>query len=547
MPKSQGALLDYLQKQNLQVSADRAVVPGVQGLMNYFHRIGARREQLPYDIDGVVYKVNDLRWQKQLGFVARAPRFALAHKFPAEEAVTEVEDIRVQVGRTGVLTPVARLKPIAVGGVTVTSATLHNEDEVRRKDVRVGDTVIVRRAGDVIPEVVKVDLGKRPKETREFSMPRTCPECGAKVVRVVKEVHLKTKVHQKEETGHRCIGGLFCPAQRKQAILHFASRRAMDIDGLGERLVDQLVEKQIVKTPADLYRLDAQVLASLERMAELSASNIIHAIENSKRTTLPRFIFALGIPNVGEATAKNLARFFGSLDKVMKAYGETLQYFPDIGPEMAQTIAGFFAEPDNCKVIRELRKSGVHWDNKNLNEKSITVTLDDFIYRLDIPKVGRTIAEELAKYFGSLDKFIQADETVFNSMNFKRKDILSHVASFLSLPHRREKVRKLADQLMEFGLYQDKRDNSPIMPKLPLDGKSFVLTGTLPRLSRDEAKEKIEMFGGKVTSNISSKTDYIVVGENPGSKFSQASELGIKVLDEEQFLSLLKQKPVQGI
>lgn len=543
MPQSQNVLLDYLQKQKFPVSADRDVVRGVQGLMDYFHRIGGKREHLPYNIDGVVYKVNDLLWQKQLGFVSRAPRFALAHKFPAEEAVTQVEDINVQVGRTGVLTPVARLKPVGVGGVTVTNATLHNEEEVRRKDIRIGDWVVVRRAGDVIPEVVKAILDKRPAEALEFSMPKSCPVCGAKVVKLVKEIHLKTKTHQKEETDHRCIGGLFCSSQRKQAILHFASRRAMDINGSGEKLVDQLVEKQIIKTPADLYHLNVQVLASLERMAELSASNVIRAIENSKRTTLPRFIYALGIPNVGEATAKNLARFLGRLDRVMKAYKETLQYIPDIGPDVAQAITRFFAEPGNREVIKRLRVSGVYWsDEKSFkNNIQMKATLVDVIQKLGIPKVAGGTAKKLVGHFGSFDKLMQADKDEFLELGLGRQSGKNIVDYFSQLSNRK-RILELVRQLQEFGMYQDKSESPTAVTALPLDGRTFVLTGTLPHLSRDEAKEKIEALGGKVIGSISKKTDYVVVGESPGSKLSKALESGVQVLDEDQFLSLLNQK-----
>ncbi len=305
--------------------------------------------ELPYEIDGTVYKVNDLAQQEKLGFVSRAPRFAIAHKFPAQEAITEVLGIEVQVGRTGALTPVARLKPVFVGGVTVTNATLHNEDEIRRKDVMIGDSVIVRRAGDVIPEVVAVQKEKRPSDARPFVMPSHCPVCGAKGVRLPGEALT------------RCTAGLFCPAQRKQSILHFASRRAMNIRGLGDKLVDHLVDNGIIKTPADLYTLSATALADLERMAEKSAGNVINAIEKSKNTTLARFIYSLGIRNVGETTARDLARHFGQLDRLMAADAEGLQQVQDIGPVVAQSITGFFSEKHNREVIEQLRARGVHW------------------------------------------------------------------------------------------------------------------------------------------------------------------------------------------
>ncbi len=428
-----GEMMDFLATLRLPLCPERKVVTGVAGLLDYYQAIGTRRDSLPYEIDGVVYKINDLRLQEQLGFVSRAPRWAIAHKFPAQEALTEVQGIDVQVGRTGALTPVARLKPVFVGGVTVTNATLHNEDEVRRKDVRIGDTVIVRRAGDVIPEVVGVVVEKRPTDAQLFAMPQHCPVCGSHVVR------------DPEEAVARCSGGLYCPAQRKQAILHFASRRAMDIEGLGDRLVEQLVEREIVHNPADLYKLGTLALAGLERMAEKSARNIVQAIETSKHTTLARFIYALGIRNVGEATAKELAGHFGSLERLMEADMTDLQQVADIGPVVADSILQFFAETHNREVIEQLRGAGVQW------------------------------AEGEGKPSGGA-----------------------------------------------------------------LHGKTFVLTGTLPNLTRDQAREQIESQGGKVSGSVSKKTTYVVAGDDPGSKYDKALALGVKILDEESLLGLLK-------
>lgn len=430
-------VLNYLVGLHFPVAKECRVVSGLQALLDYFYAIGAQRERLPYAIDGVVYKVNALSQQARLGFVSRAPRFAIAHKFPAEEAITELLGIDVQVGRTGALTPVARLKPVFVGGVTVTNATLHNADEIERKDVRIGDTVIVRRAGDVIPEIVSVIQEKRSSGVRIFAMPSQCPVCGAKAVRLP------------GEAVSRCTGGLFCPAQRKQAILHFASRRAMDIEGLGGKLVDQIVDQAIVRTPADLYRLGLAALAQLERMAEKSANNILRAIEQSKRTTLARFIYALGIRNVGEATAKDLAAHLGSMDRLMHADLERLQQIPDIGPVVAQSIMDFFAEAHNREVIEQLRTCGVQWDEHAGKPASVGVVA-------------------------------------------------------------------------------------------PLNGKTFVLTGTLPTMSRDIAKEKIEALGGKVSGSVSKKTDYVVVGADPGSKYDKALNLGIPILDEAGLLTLLQ-------
>ncbi len=426
--------LDYLGEIGFRVAAGRSVVHGLDGLLEYYRASGTRRARLPFDIDGVVYKVNDLTAQQQLGYVSRAPRFALAHKFPAEEATTVVEEIGVQVGRTGALTPVARLAPVFVGGVTVTSATLHNEDEVRRKDVRAGDTVVVRRAGDVIPEVVRVDQSKRLPGAASFILPQRCPVCASAVRRLDGEAIA------------RCTAGLYCQAQRRQALLHFAGRRALDIDGLGDRIVEQLVDKELVRSPADLYRLDTKTLAGLERMAHKSADNLVAAIEKSKRTTLARFIFALGIRNVGESTAQDLARHCGSLARLMAAGSEALQQVPDVGPVVAQGIAAFFAEPHNRQVVAQLLEAGVTF-------------VESAVQRVD--------------------------------------------------------------------------EHHPVY------GRTFVLTGTLPRLARDEAQQRIRDLGGKVSASVSKKTDYLVAGADPGSKHAKAVELGIEIIDEDGLRELL--------
>ncbi|MEO8486740.1 MAG: NAD-dependent DNA ligase LigA, partial [Betaproteobacteria bacterium] len=432
-PETHGALMDRLEAMRFPVSRERKLVAGLAGLLVYYRELGARRDELPFEIDGVVYKVDDFAQQRALGFVSRAPRFALAHKFPAEEMPTEVLDIGVQVGRTGAITPVARLAPVFVGGVTVTNATLHNEDEVRRKDVRIGDTVIVRRAGDVIPEVVRVLAEKRPSRTRLFHMPETCPECGSAVVRL------------EGEAIARCTGGLICPAQRKASLLHFAGRRAMDIEGLGEKLVDQLVDEGVVRTTADLYTLGVAKLAALERMADKSAANVVAAIDTSRSTTLQRFIYALGVRHVGEATARDLARHFGSLDALMDADTTRLEEVHDVGPVLAESIARFFAEKHNREVIARLRAAGLHWTEH-------------------APAA-------------------RADEG-------------------------------------------------------PLAGMTLVVTGTLPTLSRDEAKALIEAAGGKAAGSVSAKTRYVVAGAEAGGKLDRAEALGIPVIDEDGLKAL---------
>ncbi|BAL95753.1 NAD-dependent DNA ligase LigA [Rubrivivax gelatinosus] len=436
-PATHSATLDALAAFGLPVNGERAVVQGADGLVAFHQRIAAARDRLPFDIDGVVYKVNDIALQKRLGFVTREPRWAVAHKYPAQEQMTRLNAIEIQVGRTGKLTPVAKLEPVFVGGTTVSNATLHNLFELRRKGVRVGDTVVVRRAGDVIPEVVGRVPGERAGYVPNFRMPRQCPVCGSAVAR------------ERGGIDHRCSGGLFCAAQRKQALLHFAGRRAMDIEGLGDKLVDQLVDAGIIRTLPELYTLGVLKLSALDRMADKSAANLVAALEKSKQTTLARFLYALGIRQVGEATAKDLARHFGSLDRVMDASVEQLLEVRDVGPIVAQSIRTFFEQPHNREVVEQLRAAGIRWDEHE----------------------GAALANVAA---------------------------------------------------------------------LPLAGKTLVLTGTLPTLSREQAKEIIEAAGGKVAGSVSKKTHYVVAGEEAGSKLEKARELGITVLDEDGLKALIE-------
>ena len=435
-PATHSATLDAIAAFGLPVNRERAVVAGSAGLVAFHQRIAAMRDALPFDIDGVVYKVNEVALQKRLGFVSREPRWAVAHKYPAQEQMTLLRGIEIQVGRTGKLTPVAKLEPVFVGGTTVSNATLHNLFELRRKGVRIGDTVIVRRAGDVIPEIVGRVPGERRAYVPNFRMPRECPVCGSRVQR------------EKGGIDHRCSGGLFCAAQRKQALLHFAGRRAMDIEGLGDKLVDQLVDGGLIRTLPELYTLGLAKLAALDRMAEKSAAKLVAALEKSKHTTLARFLYALGIRQVGEATAKDLARHFGALARVMDASVEQLLEVNDVGPVVAQSIRTFFEQPHNREVVEQLRAAGIRWD----------------------------------EHEGSA------------------------------------------------------ADASP----KPLAGKTLVLTGTLPTLSRDEAKELIEAAGGKVSGSVSKKTHFVVAGEEAGSKLDKARELGVPVLDEAALRALLE-------
>ena len=431
LPSTHEQLLNAYVQLGLPVCPERRLLHSVAEILDFYNEIGAKRDSLPYDIDGVVYKVNSFAEQAKLGFVSRAPRFALAHKYPAQEALTTVLGIDVQVGRTGAITPVARLAPVEVGGVTVTNATLHNEDEVKRKDVRIGDTVSVRRAGDVIPEVVSVVKERRPVDAQQFVMPTRCPVCDSHIERL------------SDEAVARCSGGLFCAAQRKQALIHFAHRRAMDIEGLGEKIVDQLVDLNLVRTPADLYRLGFTALANLERMGDKSADNLIQAINQSRNTTLARFIFALGIRHVGETTAKDLANHYRSMHSLMDASLEDLLTVKDVGPVVADSITSFMQEAHNHEVIEQLLASGMQ-------------------------------------------------------LSVEEKIISAAVA-----------------------------------------GKTFVLTGTFPTMTRDEAKDLLEKAGAKVAGSVSKKTDFVVAGSDAGSKLTKAEELGVPIIDEAAMLELL--------
>jgi DNA ligase (NAD+) len=434
LPGTHSAIMEMLKEWGLRVCPEMKVVKGVQGCHQYYLEIEDKRDSLPYDIDGVVYKVNSLAQQRELGFVSRAPRWATAHKFPAQEEMTVLNDVEWQVGRTGALTPVARLHPVHVAGVMVSNATLHNPDEIARKDVRIGDTVIVRRAGDVIPEVVSVVESRRPSGARAIKTPSHCPVCGSDVVR------------EEGEAVPRCSGGLYCSAQRKNAIKHFASRRAMDIDGLGDKLVEQLVDGGLIKDVADLYILSQEQIAGLERMGEKSAANLITALEQSKATTLERFLFALGIREVGESTARTLANHFGSLERIEEASEEQLLEVEDVGPIVAHHIRTFFRQPHNREVIDKLITAGINW-----------------------PDVEIVTAKEQ-----------------------------------------------------------------------PLAGQTFVLTGTLVSLTRDEAKTRLQALGAKVSGSVSKKTSVVVAGEAAGSKLAKAEQLGVEVWDEERLLALLR-------
>ncbi|MEC5160184.1 MULTISPECIES: NAD-dependent DNA ligase LigA [unclassified Janthinobacterium] len=550
MPRSHSALLDWYQQLGVPVSNERAVVADAAGLLAYFRQIGLSRPTLPYDIDGVVYKVNLLEDQRQLGFVSRAPRFALAHKFPAEEALTLVLDIEIQVGRTGALTPVARLAPVSVGGVTVTNATLHNESEARRKDVRVGDTVIVRRAGDVIPEVLAVLLEKRPApEPAQFAMPGHCPVCGSHVVR------------EEGEVIARCSGGLFCSAQRKEAIRHFAGRRTMDIEGLGERYCDTLVELGYVHGVADLYKLsldnllemkvraDADELdAGAEQAAPHSAApaaaaakvptkwaeNLLAGIAASKAPPLERLLFALGIRHVGESTAKTLAEWLGTLDRVRRAPAALLRVLPDIGGTVADSIADFFAEEKNQQALDALLAAGVAPRDEHAPSPKLRGQLEQvkLLAALGIPKLTEPRSKQLVERGVTLAQLAGQGASYHAGLPAAVAEALAawlgdaaNRASLRRLHALREELLALVPEVVEV--------------EGGLSGKTFVLTGTLPTLGRDQAAALIEAAGGKVSGSVSKKTGYVVAGADAGSKLLKAQELGVTILDEVALLELL--------
>jgi DNA ligase (NAD+) len=541
MPESHSQVLDWFERLGLPVSKERAVVEGCEGILGYFRSIGEKRKSLPYEIDGVVYKVNRIADQAELGFVSRAPRFALAHKFPAEEALTTVQAIDVQVGRTGAITPVARLNPVSVGGVTVTNATLHNEDEVRRKDVRVGDTVIVRRAGDVIPEVLAVVLERRPKpEPAVYVLPKTCPVCGSHVVR------------EEGEAVARCSGGLTCAAQRKEAIRHFAGRRMMDIEGLGDRYIDSLVEADLIHGVADLYRLTLEDLLQMKRLADERegttpetvkngkvatkwADNLLAAIAASKRPPLERLLFALGIRHVGESTGKTLADWLGSLALVRRAPAALLRVLPDIGGTVAEAIAEFFAEPKNQVALDALLAAGVEPQGEHAPKVQLRERLDEIalLAALGIPKLTEPRARQL---LDGRTLYELAHLKIFSVFGLPAA-VAESLESWMAAPGHRETLQAIADLRRE--LLAQLPADAATGEEGPLAGKTFVLTGTLPTLSRDQAGALIEAAGGKVSGSVSKKTSYVVAGTEAGSKLEKAESLGVTVLDEAGLLALL--------
>lgn len=551
LPPTHSKTLQKLRDWGFPVSPEVGTAKGFDGLIAYFHRIGEKRDRLPYDIDGVVYKLDDYEGQREMGFVSRAPRWAIAHKFPAQEQTTTVESIEINIGRTGAATPLARLTPVQVGGVTVSNATLHNADQVARLDVRVGDTVIVRRAGDVIPEVVRVIPEMRPPHAEPWHMPTHCPVCGSALLR------------EEGEAVWRCSGGLVCAAQRKEALIHFAARRAMDIEGIGERFVDALVDFGYVHTPADLYQLTLDDFLEMKRRADAAqqaplggerdgttpetvrqgkvatkwAENLVDAIAASKHTTLPRFLYALGIMHIGESTAKTLAAWLGSLAVIRRMPASVLRVLPDIGNEVATSIAGFFAQEGNQKVVDALLASGIAFSDEThpsprLRQRlSLAVLLDT----AGINKLGPKSTKLLAEHFPTLDKLIAAGPAHWvtaglpSAASANLEAFVAHEENLQPLRDADAAMRELLDAI----------PTSSSAGQAPLEGQTAVLTGTLGSLSREEAKERLEALGAKVAGSVSKKTSFVVAGEAAGSKLDKAQELGVPVWDEAQLLALL--------
>ena len=532
--------LEQLKQWGMPISRELRLAKGVDECLDYYREIGERRNALPYEIDGVVFKVNSIASQRELGFRAREPRWAIAHKFPAMEELTELLDVEFQVGRTGAVTPVARLKPVKVAGVTVSNATLHNMDEVARLGLMIGDTVIIRRAGDVIPQVVQVVVERRPENARPVQIPQSCPVCGSHVERTQLVKRSKGRETVSEGAVYRCVGRLACGAQLKQAIIHFVSRRAMDIEGLGDKTIEQLVDEKLIASPADLYQLKYEQIIDLEGFAEVSSNKLLKAIEDSKRPALARFIYALGIPDVGEETAKVLARSLGTLERVQQALPQVLTYLPDVGLEVAHEIHSFFEDSHNQDVIGTLLAEDqcglVLQDQGELGaEFAASTTLGGMLDKLNIPSVGPGAAQKLADKFGSLQGVIAADWLDMRQALPEKQ--AKSVREFFDNPVNARLAQAIEEQLKAFGMHW--QSEKKVVEGLPLAGKTWVLTGSLELMSRDVAKEKLESLGAKVAGSVSAKTHCVVAGPGAGSKLAKANELGLKVLDEAAFVAFL--------
>ncbi|NDK37242.1 NAD-dependent DNA ligase LigA [Pseudoxanthomonas gei] len=546
LPDTHSATLARLREWGFPVSAESKVVQGADGLLGYYQSIGKKRDALAFDIDGVVYKLDDNAGQREMGFVSRAPRWAIAHKFPAQEQATTVEAIEIQIGRTGAATPVARLNPVQVAGVVVTNATLHNADQIARLDVRVGDTVIVRRAGDVIPEVAGVMLEQRPKNAMPWAMPSTCPICGSEIVR------------EEGEAVWRCSGELSCPAQRKEAIRHFASRRAMDIEGLGDRFIEDLSDFGYLQSVADLYKLNLEDLLEMKRrvderdgttpetvkagkVATRWAENLVEAIDRSRKTTLERFLFALGIQHVGESTAKALANWFGDLELIRHLPWPLFKHVPDVGGEVARSIGHFLDQPGNQQVIDALLARGVVISDTHLPTAKLQESLDlaNLLLDLEIPKITRIRADQLGKAFDSAQALVDAPTHHFVTAGLPAESAES-LAAWLEKPGNAALLLLAGAALATLQAMVPQGDESTAGP---LDGKTVVLTGGLASMSRGQAGEKLEALGAKLAGSVSKKTSLVVAGEAAGSKLAKAEELGIEIWDEARLLEFLEANP----
>jgi DNA ligase (NAD+) len=541
LPDTHFERLRMLNAWGFKINPEMQRVDGLEGCLKSYYRLAEKRDRLPYDIDGIVFKLDRLEQQEALGYSARAPRWAIARKFPAQEEVTRVRAVEFQVGRTGAITPVARLEPVFVGGVMVSNATLHNMDEIARLDVRVGDRVAVRRAGDVIPQIVQVLKDKRDGSEQPVSIPAACPVCGSDLERTRLIKRGKGRERISEGSIYRCVGRLSCRAQLTQALIHFVSRKAMDIEGLGEKNIEQLVERELVRSPADLYRLSVEDLLGLEGFARLSAENLHNAIDASRRVELARFIYALGIPEVGESTARVLAQQLGSLQRLRQALPRLLTWLPDIGLDVAHEIYNFMQDAHNREVMDALLEAGIELQGETGIAPNLqgAISLQMLLQRLDIPGVARTGAAALADHFKQLEPLLQADQQALEAVPKLSKKARSGLLQKLSDPHWCEQARALEQQLREFGMHWECARHVDSASASPLAGQTWVLTGTLETMTRGEAKERLLALGARVSGSVSGKTHCVVAGSGAGSKLTKAHELGINVLNEQDFVQQL--------
>ena len=540
LPDSYYETLQLINSWGLKISDQIALVEGADACFEYIEALGAKRDALPYDIDGVVLKCDSREVQETLGFRSRDPRWATAFKYPAQEEVTQLLDVDFQVGRTGAVTPVARLEPVFVGGVTVSNATLHNMDEISRLDAKVGDWVVIRRAGDVIPQIVKVATDRRTGNEQPIAIPSACPVCGSEVERVQLVKRSKGQEQRVEGSVYRCVGRLSCSAQLKQALIHFVSRKALDIDGLGDKAIEQLVDRELVRSPADLFRLTKEQVLTLEGYADLSAQNLIDAVSQSKAISLARFIYALGIPEVGEETARTLALSLGTLERIRQAMSRTLTLLPDIGLEVAHEITHFMAEDHNQTVLDDLLSLGIQLEEQEQISAKLqaSVSFAELIEGSNIKGVAATGAKALAVHFETLEALLGADESSLNAVPKLSSRAAAGVMEAIQDDSWCQQLQRFEAQLIAFGMHwlSEKMISDS---SAPLEGQTWVLTGTLETLGRSEAKALLQEMGAKVSGSVSSKTDAVVAGPGAGSKLAKAEQLGIRVLDENEFNQLL--------